>query len=188
MNRLPSIARKLLLPSWVALAGFGLLGVIGYTVLCATGVSPSHRNGDSLQEIVTIVRKVPQHWDQRTSGTNQTLFSVFGSSTGKSLWVVGDRGTILHSDDGQHWSQQVSRTNQTLISIYGSSDGKALWAVGDGGAILHSDDGQHWSQQSSGTNQALSSIFGSSDGKLLWAVGDRGTIVVVSTARIRLSN
>jgi photosystem II stability/assembly factor-like uncharacterized protein len=65
----------------------------------------------------------------------------------KSLWAVGDEGTILHSSDGQRWDPQMSGTNQTLYSVFGSIDGKALWAVGDRGTILHSGDGEHWDRQ-----------------------------------------
>ena len=141
----------MLLPSLVALAGLGLLGVLGYTALRAATANPA-----------------------RVSGKDQALRSVPGSGT--SLWAVGNGGIILHSGDGQHWSQQISGTNQTIRSVFGSRDGKSLWAVGDGGLILYSGDGQHWSQQTSGTNQTLLSVFGSLGDPKTMEHGDFGKV------------
>src|ERR1700757_24444 len=51
---------------------------------------------------------------------NPWLSSIFGTSDGRSLWAVGDKGTILHSADGEHWSAQTSGTENDLRSIYGT--------------------------------------------------------------------
>jgi photosystem II stability/assembly factor-like uncharacterized protein len=108
---------------------------------------------------------------------NVSLYSIFGTSDGRSLWAVGAKGTILHSADGEHWTAQTSGTQNFLSSIFGTSDGRSLWAVGAKGTILHSADGERWTAQTSGTQDLLHSIFGTSDGRSLWAVGEKGTIL-----------
>ena len=64
------------------------------------------------------------------------IHSVFGTSDGKRLWAVGDKGTILESSDGEHWNARISGTTSDLSSVFGTSDGKRLWAVGVRGTIL----------------------------------------------------
>ncbi len=105
------------------------------------------------------------------------LLSVYGTGDGKTLWAVGDGGTILHSTDGATWKPQASGTTNALFSVYGTGDGKTLWAVGEGGTILHSTDGATWKPQASGTTDFLRSVYGTGDGKTLWAVGEGGTIL-----------
>jgi photosystem II stability/assembly factor-like uncharacterized protein len=87
------------------------------------------------------------------------------------VWVVGDEGTILHSNDGgQTWQRRASGTKVPLQLLYGS--GGDLWTVGPRGTILCStDDGQTWSQQASGTGFALYTLHGT--GSHLYAVGAR---------------
>jgi hypothetical protein len=114
---------------------------------------------------------------------NPDLRSIW-TSDGKRLWAVGDRGTILESDDGEHWNARSSGTPNGLLSIFGTSDGKRLWAVGDIGTILESDDGEHWNARSSGTSNDLLSIFGTSNGKRLWAVGQTGSILEAAVQRL----
>ena len=127
-------------------------------------------------------------WTVRYTGKTQILRSIFGTSDGQHLWVVGNdwqanKGMILVSDDkGETWSTRNSGTNSVLESIFGTSDGQRLWAVGGEGTILESDDmGATWMARNSGTTLNLYSIFGTSDGNRLWAVGgdpqrDHGTI------------
>jgi photosystem II stability/assembly factor-like uncharacterized protein len=102
---------------------------------------------------------------------------VHGTADGKSLWAVGDSGTILHTTDGETWKSQTSGTSGALISVNGTGDGKSLWVVGTGGTILHTTDGEKWEAQTDGHPNSLDSVYGTRDGKSLWAVGGRGTIL-----------
>jgi photosystem II stability/assembly factor-like uncharacterized protein len=45
------------------------------------------------------------------------LYSVYGTGDGKTLWAVGDSGTILHSADGATWQPQTSGTTTFLLSV-----------------------------------------------------------------------
>ncbi|MFI5223852.1 MAG: WD40/YVTN/BNR-like repeat-containing protein, partial [Nitrospirales bacterium] len=96
-----------------------------------------------------------EHWNARTSGTPNILYSIFGTSDGKRLWAVGSGGTILESDDGEHWYPRASGTREEFYSIFGTSDGKRLWVVGDKATILESDDGEHWNALTSGIFEGL---------------------------------
>ncbi len=132
----------------------------------------------ALYFLMPTLRKIfSRSWVQDDSGTQVQFESMFGTSDGKHLWVVGDKGTILYSEDGTHWVEQDSGTQSRLNSIIGTSDAKKLWAVGDQGTIVESVDGQHWTKPTSPTANELWCIFGSGDGSHLWAVGKYGTIV-----------
>ena len=43
--------------------------------------------------------------------------SIVGLNEGRSLWVVGDGGIILHSTDGNTWTPKISNTQNALHSI-----------------------------------------------------------------------
>jgi len=118
-----------------------------------------------------------ENWNPLASGTRNDLYSIFGTSDGKRLWAVGDKGTILESSDGEHWNPLTIGPPNALTSIFGTSDGKRLWAVGEKGTILESNGGEYWTALTSGTPSDLFSVFGTSDGKRLWAVGEKGTIL-----------
>lgn len=64
---------------------------------------------------------------------------------GSSLVAVGERGTILRSDDdGRQW-QQVSAPVSVSLTGVTTPDGRRCWACGHGQVVLRSDDGgQHW--------------------------------------------
>jgi hypothetical protein len=118
-------------------------------------------------------------WEPQSSGTTNSLHSIFGSGDGAQLWAVGEKGTILHyTAQTGRWEPQSSGTTKLLHSVFGSGGGAQLWAVGDEGTILrYTAQTGRWEPQSSGTINTLLSIFGSGDGAQLWAVGDIGTIL-----------
>ena len=52
-----------------------------------------------------------------------------------SVYVVGDNGTILHSNGGNVWEAQTSGTNVALQAVWGSATGD-VYAAGPG-IMLH---------------------------------------------------
>jgi photosystem II stability/assembly factor-like uncharacterized protein len=78
--------------------------------------------------------------------THGVLLSV--ARAGRRLVAVGDRGTVLLSDDdGLTWKEAASGTGELLTDVIfpNATEG---WAVGQDSTILHSSDGgQHWSVQ-----------------------------------------
>ncbi len=91
--------------------------------------------------------------------THGLMLSV--ARAGRRLVAVGDRGTILLSDDqGASWKTVPSGTPELLTSILFASPNEG-WAVGQDSTILHSvDAGLHWSVQmtAAASDQALFSV------------------------------
>lgn len=115
---------------------------------------------------------------------------------GSTLVAVGDRGTILRSDDGASWTQVASPLHVTLTALT-FADASHGWAIGHDGAVLYTADaGKTWAVQrfEPEQNQALLGIaalsperavvvgaFGvlmsTSDGGKTWAAVDAPVIL-----------
>jgi len=91
--------------------------------------------------------------------THGVLLAV--TQAGARLVAVGDRGTILLSDDqGATWTQAPSGTTELLTSILFVSPTEG-YAAGQDSIILHTTDaGAHWTQQmkAEASDQALFSL------------------------------
>ena len=61
-------------------------------------------------------------------------------------WIVGDRGTILHTcDGGRTWIKKNSNTENALYSVVFHRDGKRGLIVGEQGTIIETrDSGEKW--------------------------------------------
>jgi photosystem II stability/assembly factor-like uncharacterized protein len=77
------------------------------------------------------------------------------ASAGSRLVAVGERGTVLLSDDaGEHWRQASVPVRVTLTSVRFINE-RTGWAAGHLGVILRSDDaGQTWTKQLDGVQAA----------------------------------
>jgi hypothetical protein len=105
--------------------------------------------------------------------TTDTLYAIWGHSS-TDLWVVGDRGWILHWD-GSAWTQEgAGLTPNNLRGIWGT--GSDVWAVGMRGTILHRNNGG-WSKESA--DPPSNDLFGvgGSSASDVWAVGSGGEIL-----------
>ena len=116
-------------------------------------------------------------WTTQSSGTINTLYSVFFTKMNTGV-VVGDNGTILRTiNEGTTWETVSSGTAATLnrVSFVNELIGTV---VGTGGTILRTiDGGKSWTPQISGTNSNLHSVsfIDANDGAV---VGDNGTILL----------
>lgn len=95
--------------------------------------------------------------------------------------VVGDKGTILISDDkGHSWTRRQQRKGDALYDLYSvafAPDGARGWVVGDGGAIFRSDDrGATWTAQDGKVTAALLKVT-AVDAQKACAVGEHGTVI-----------
>jgi len=81
--------------------------------------------------------------------TQSPLYGV--ALAGARLVAVGQRGTVVYSDDGGlSWSQADVPVRSTLLSVFFVNADKG-WAVGHDGVILHSSDGgETWAKQFDG--------------------------------------
>jgi len=72
---------------------------------------------------------------------DRDLYSIRFAPNSKVGWIVGEEGTILHTDDGgQTWSTQKSGTDKNLMKICAIDDQTAI-AVGADSAIVRTTDG-----------------------------------------------
>ena len=74
---------------------------------------------------------------------------------GSRLVAVGERGTVLLSDDdGTRWRQAAVPVQVSLTAVR-FVDARTGWAVGHLGVILKTDDGgEHWTRQLDGVSAA----------------------------------
>jgi MYXO-CTERM domain-containing protein len=98
--------------------------------------------------------------------TTQNLRSVWGSSD-SDLWIVGDKGTIVHFD-GRAWSDSNSGTTEDLTGIYGTAPND-IWVSTQQGSVLHWD-GATWQVAVHMAQTTLLSIWASGPTDV-WAVG-----------------
>ena len=94
--------------------------------------------------------------------------------TGERLVAVGQRGHILHSDDGKSWTQVVSPHNAMLNRVRFRNE-RMGWAVGHDNTIAATTDGgDSWSlQHFDPEGRGLNDIIILRSGKLI-AVGGYG--------------
>jgi photosystem II stability/assembly factor-like uncharacterized protein len=91
-------------------------------------------------------------------------------ATSEKGWVVGENGTIFHTDDGGlTWDFQDSSTDVELRGVHfitsslikgaGGLSSEEGWVVGEEGTILHTTNGGlTWMKQRSGTQSALNDV------------------------------
>ncbi|MSP63501.1 MAG: hypothetical protein EXR72_24790 [Myxococcales bacterium] len=110
---------------------------------------------------------------QPESGRPPTLYGVW--SDGKDVWVVGDRGTILHGR-GDAWTVQGRPSATVYYGVWGSSRDD-LHIAGNPSTILHSSDGgATWERREAHSGNGLRRVWGSGP-RDAWAVGWGETIL-----------
>lgn len=74
---------------------------------------------------------------------------IAGAQTGSALVVVGERGTLLRSEDhAQTWVSVPSGVESMLTGVSFAPDSERGWAVGHNGVILTTaDGGRTWERQ-----------------------------------------
>ncbi len=85
----------------------------------------------------------------------QHLHGIWGASA-KSVYVVGDNGTISHYD-GSQWTGMTSGASAHLRAVWGASDTHVV-AVGDGGAVLRWN-GSSWQAMNPGVDVDLTTVW-----------------------------
>jgi photosystem II stability/assembly factor-like uncharacterized protein len=111
-------------------------------------------------------------WAAQPSGTNRALLGLAG--TRDYAVAVGEKGTILRSDDFETWSTIDAGTSETLNAVAGSGD--AYWAVGSKGATVGSTDrGLSWKSSPPVVPRDLMSVSVASPLSAV-AVGRRGAV------------
>lgn len=109
--------------------------------------------------------------------THRDLYGVAMYPDGARGVAVGDRGTLVVTEDGgASWSQ---RQLDTQLALFDTAVQEDRWVVvGQMGLIRYSDDaGESWSSADAGTEERLLGVSANATG-LAVAVGSFGTILV----------
>jgi photosystem II stability/assembly factor-like uncharacterized protein len=113
------------------------------------------------------------------TGVDPGDVNLYGASYGDAdhLWVVGEFGTIMASNDGgRTFHQQHGPVETTLFGVH-FADARRGWAVGIDGVILRTDDGGvTWVAQPPPITQR-SFYDVSVQGEHGWIVGNSGTVL-----------
>lgn len=122
--------------------------------------------------------KDKKSWVAKISSTSSCLYRVkfFGLDNG---WIVGDRGLILHTQDGgKTWAEEYMEKRLNGLYFTDLNNG---WAVGEGGFILHtSDSGKNWKKQYTEVSYYLTAVH-FTDSKNGWISGgslESGAIIL----------
>src|SRR5262249_31055785 len=86
------------------------------THAAASGSSGS--NPDMGSTMMPGPMTAPVEWVTQTSGTNEDLYKVWGSSN-KNVLIAGYSGSILSSDGGGTWKAQ-SKPGSRLVGLWGA--------------------------------------------------------------------
>lgn len=76
---------------------------------------------------------------------DRDLYSIRFTPDGKTGWIVGEEGTVLHSvDGGQNWSKQDGGTTKNLLKVAAIDDQDAVAVGADGAIVRTTDGGANW--------------------------------------------
>lgn len=117
-------------------------------------------------------------WSERRIGEGDFHFNQIVHAGGSRLYIVGEAGTLLRSDDdGRHWSALSSPYEGSFFGALALSE-DSLLVFGLRGHLFRSDDGgASWVELSSGAEASLSDGLLLEDGTLFIA-GLAGTMLV----------
>jgi len=142
------------LANWLALGGAGAddVWVVGDSVLRGTSTA----------------------WFEDPAPTARSLFGLWVSEDGETVWAVGTGGTVM-TRRMTGWTALAKVTNEWLHAVWSSKTG-AAWIVGANGTILGLLNETTWSPVPSDTTEDLHDVWGL-DASSAWAVGASGTIL-----------
>jgi photosystem II stability/assembly factor-like uncharacterized protein len=132
-------------PPWMSLFGVaikpdGSIFVVGSKALLL--VSTDHGK--------TWIEQTLKERDGSSLFQDRDLYSIRFAPDGKSGWIVGEEGTVLHTDDGgQTWSKQDSSTTKNLLKVFPIDDQNAVAVGADGAIVRTTDGGAHWQTEKS---------------------------------------
>lgn len=148
------------------------------SLACLAG--PSHAAGGST---------VPDLLDlpARESARAQHSLQLAVARAGNRLVAVGERGTVLLSDDaGRSWRQAGSVPVSVALTDVHFASASHGWAVGHSGVVLHSaDGGETWQRQLDG-NQAA--VIIRDDAKRRAEAGEEGAAAALRSAEYLVSD
>lgn len=89
--------------------------------------------------------------------TAENFFKVWGSAE-DDIWVISDRGTVLHFD-GSTWGRSLLPDAPRLVTIHGSAADDLVVVGGAARATMFSSDGLEWEDSSPASGSSLNGVF-----------------------------
>ncbi len=150
-----------------------VVGRDGAVYAVGLGSSVLRRRGTSVAPVAVPVKR--------------DLYGVARGADG-SLYVVGDRGTIMVSPDGVNWHVEIAPATVLLRSIWADPvDPNAIFVVGDSGTVLQRTGGR-WVRMPTPVRGFLRHVFGFGS-RDVYAVGDSGVVLQYEGSRwIRMAS
>ncbi len=122
----------------------------------------------------TVVTDLPAGLD-----SEELWFKVWGSAL-DDVWVIGDRGTILHFD-GSAWSRKTLPDSPRLVTINGSGpDDVVVVGSSVGGAIFELDESGSWTDATPPSANPLNGVYVTAG--LAATAGTGGTVLERSSS------
>lgn len=117
-------------------------------------------------------------WEPRRIAEEDFHLNKIVPAGGTRLFIVGEAGTILRSDDeGESWTQLTSPYPGSFFGALALSD-QTLLVFGLRGNLFRSDDGgDHWRELATGTEASLTDGLRLADGRIVIG-GLAGTLLV----------
>jgi hypothetical protein len=109
------------------------------------------------------------------------FFKVWGTSA-SDVYVVGQRGAVLHFD-GSGWTEQLVGTSEDLISLWGTSDHQVIIVGGRNNGQVVRWDGTEWTRKSLAPLPGLNGVWMRDPGTA-HVVGAGGTIATLDVATL----
>ncbi len=108
---------------------------------------------------------------------DRDLYSIRFTADGKTGWICGEEGIMLHTaDGGETWTRQGSTVKSNLFKLYVVDDKTAYAAGANATALRTVDGGDHW--QSAKIPKAIDLFdITFSDKNTGWAVGEFSTVL-----------
>lgn len=149
-----------------------------FSVACLAG--PIHAVGG---QTVSDLLDLPA----QASARAQHSLQLAVSRAGERLVAVGERGSVLLSDDGGHaWRQARSVPVSVALTDVHFIDARDGWAVGHSGVVLHSNDGgETWQRQLDG-RQAAEVVR--DDAQRRVAAGEEGAAAALRSAEFLVND
>lgn len=106
-------------------------------------------------------------------GRGPALFKVWGND--ESIWVVGNQGLVLRSDDGTAFQVVDSGTNQLLFTVHGGGDEVGIVGGGAESTLIEAKDGGLEDQSVDGVG-VIQGLYYTPDGRRAIATGQGGSV------------
>ncbi|HSC68188.1 MAG TPA: YCF48-related protein [Cellvibrio sp.] len=117
-----------------------------------------------------------KNWQAINTGITHNMQAIYADK--KTLWIGGEQGILLRSDDaGTNWEQIPTNITNTILTISQTRKGTLL-ATGNNGLILRSDDsGKHWAIIASTINDMLRKPVQDPATGIIYIASRAGTII-----------